>query len=422
MTEPLPYPPPPDQPPAPEEAPAVEPSAAAPPAAEPEQAATQPAAEQAAAAPVAVATPELPLRTDPQLPAPLPPPYPAYQAPPPPYPAYQAPPPPYPAYQAPPPPYSPYQAPAPAYGSPPPAAYGAPPYGGYAPPYGYSATGRRLGRRAWMAITAGIVVAVLLLAVAGYGIAGYLVAQNEISIGSNAINTASSHRSAINGSFDSISQQIIALDLQGSAIAGKSASNQILSQAQSMATPIAGNAQSLRTAQLKLNDLSWLTAFSRGSLQDESTRLDHARKAVGDVQTAADDYTQLGRFLQSYYQAFVDLDNMSAATDATGFVTAFNALRSDLASGLQLAISVPGLPTQFHDFLSALQSQANDLRQEEIAAAAGDQAGATAAKNALTADTQKADAVDFSGTNAAVHTYYQRFRDDFNSQLDQATV
>jgi hypothetical protein len=173
---------------------------------------------------------------------------------------------------------------------------------------------------------------------------------------------------------------------------------------------------------VKLAGLAWLTAFSRGSLQDESARLDHARKAVADVQTASNDYTQLGRFLQSYYQALVDLDNLNAASDATAFVNAFSALRSDLATALQLAIGVPGLPTQFHDFLSALQAQANDFRQESLAAAAGDQAGVDAAKRALAADIQKADAIDFSGTTAAMHSYYQRIRDDFNSQLDEATA
>ena len=429
MSEPPPYPPPPDHPPEPERPADREPA--------PEQApaAVAPAAPEPQVAPEAT-RPIAPPPPAPPLPAPPPPYYPAQPAPPPPYPAQPAPPPPYPAYPAPAPanpayapapqPYPPYQAPQSAYppqAGYPPAQYGPPPPSAYAPPYGYAAPSRRrLGRNAWLGIIAGIVVAVLLLAVVAYGIAGYLVGQNEIANGSNAINAASSHRTSINTAFDNIAQQIITLDPQGAANAGKSTAAQIVSGSQSMATAVAASPQSLRTAQVKLNDLAWLTAFSRGSLRDESARLDHARKAVADVQTASNDYTQLGRFLQSYYQALVDLDNLNAANDATAFVNAFSALRTDLATALQLATAVPGLPTQFHDFLSALQAQANDFRQMSVASAAGDQAGVDAAKKALAADTVKADAIDFSGTTAAIHSYYQRYKDDFNSQMDQATA
>lgn len=421
MSETPPYPPPPDHPPEPEQP--ADPERA------PEAAPAEPAQVAAApASPEPAAIPEEPRPAAPPLPAPPPPYYPAHPAPPPPYPAYAAPPPPYPAYGPAPQPYPPYQAPQadhPSQASYPPAQYGAPPQFAYAPPYGYAPSQRRLGRlgrNAWLAITAGIVVAAILLGVIAYGIAGYVVSQNEISNGSNAIGALSSHRASIISSFDSISQQVISLDPQGSGGPGKTAATQIVTASQGMGNAVSGSTQSLHTAQVKLNDLSWLTAFSRGSLQDESARLDHARKAVADVQAASNDYAQLGRFLQSYYQALVDLDNLNAASDATAFVNAFTALRSDLATALQLAIGVPGLPTQFHDFLSALQAQANDFRQESLAAASGDQAGVDAAKKALAADTQKADAIDFSGTTAAIHSYYQRIRDDFTSEMDQATA
>jgi len=398
--------------------------------------------------PERVVAPEEPRRVETPSPAPVPAPvaappppyYPPHPAPPAPYPGYAPPPPPYPAYAPAPQPYPPYQAPQPPQPSQadhpsqaayPPAQYGAPPQYAYAPPYGYAPSQRRpgrlgrLSRNAWLGISAGIVVAALLLGVIAYAIAGYVVSQNEISNGSNAINALSSHRTSINSSFDNIAQRIISLDPQGSGAAGKTTATLVVSGSQSMATAVAGSPQSLRTAQVKLNDLAWLTAFSRGSLQDESARLDHARKAVADVKTAADDYALLGGFLQSYFQVFSDLDNLNTANknnDAAGFFNAFSALRTDLANSIQLAAAVPGLPTQFRDWLSALQAEANDVRQRELAAAAGDQAAVAAAQKAIDADSAKIDAVDFSGTTAAIHSYYQRIRDDFNSQMDEATA
>src|SRR5260370_35482851 len=102
--------------------------------------------------------------------------------------------------------------------------------------------------------------------------------------------------------------------------------------------------------------MSWLTAFSRGSLQDESGRLDHARKAVADVKNAAEDYRLLGGFLQSYYQVFIDLYTLSTASqtnDSSAFPIPLLMLQSDLAISLELD-PLPYLPDPSRFKLTAI--------------------------------------------------------------------
>jgi hypothetical protein len=256
-----------------------------------------------------------------------------------------------------------------------------------------------------------------------YGIAGYLVASDRLAGAAGVISAVDSHRTSINSSFDDI-QQLLSSHTLVTPSAAKSEAVDFVSRSQQLASPIAGYAPALHSAQLKLSDLSWLTALSRGSLQDESARLDHASKAIADVKTAADDYRVLGTFLESYFQVFVDLDNMDTASknnDSAGYGTAFLLLRSDVATALQLA-TLPYLSTAHHDQLTAIQAEINDIKQEQLAAANGDQAGLAAAKMAYDADVQKVNAVDFSSNPAAIQTHYQHYRDDFNAEMDKATT
>lgn len=87
-----------------------------------------------------------------------------------------------------------------------------------------------------------------------------------------------------------------------------------------------------------------------------------------------------------------------------------------------LASAAPGLPVEFHDYLMALQSYSADVGKFLNAIATQDPTALDAADKLLTADTAKLEAVDFSSTGAKIKTFYQGFRDDFNSEMDKATA
>jgi hypothetical protein len=302
----------------------------------------------------------------------------------------------------------------------PPAPWYPPPTYGYAPTPATSGPSRGFG----LAIAAGIVALVLVVGVASYGIGGYKVASDRVSGAAGVINSVDAHRPSINSSFDDVQHMLASPTLVSPSVA-RSMATEMVFRSQILASTVAGYGPTLRDAQLKLNDLSWLTALSRGRLQDESARLDHARNAVADIKNAAEDYRVFGGFLASYFQVFVDLDSLDTASknnDSAGYAAALFLLQADVATALHLATNLPYLQSAHRDQLTAIQTEITDIKQELFASAHGDQAGAAAARRAIEADVQKANAVDFSSNAVVVLSHYQHYRDDFNAEMDKATT
>jgi len=294
-----------------------------------------------------------------------------------------------------------------------------PPAYGYAPVPAAHGPARGFG----LPIAAGIIALVLVIAVVSYGIGGYVVVSDRVSGAAGVVNAVDTHRPSINSSFDDIQNMLESPTLVSPSVA-RSMATEMVSRSQILASTVAGYSPSLRDAQLKLNDLSWLTAFSRGRLQDESARIDHARKAVADIKNAAEDYRVLGGFLTSYFQVFVDLgalDTASKNNDSLGYAAALLLLQSQVATALQLATPTY-LSTAHREQLTAIQAEIDDLKKEQLAYANGDQAGAAAARRAIDADVQRVNAVDFSSNPMAILSHYQRYRDDFNQEMDKATI
>jgi hypothetical protein len=285
----------------------------------------------------------------------------------------------------------------------------------YAMPQGQYLVSRSLG----VVIAAVVVIVVLLVGIVGYVFAGYAYASSRISDASTAINTATAHRSYVNTTFDLLDQQLASLDAITDDAQAKSTSGQLVSESQSMDTTVGGDDQTLATARGRLHDQQWLTTTSSGRLDAMVTRIDHARKAVSTVKSAAGDYVELGQFFQAFYQALIDGGTLIAAAknnDLVGSVAANAAFQLDLAVALKVA-NAPGLPQQYHDFLAALQLYAADFAKELNAR---DKATYDAAHNSVVADAAKVNAVDFTGTTATIQSYYKHYRDAFNSEMDKA--
>src|SRR5260370_25276621 len=99
--------------------------------------------------------------------------------------------------------------------------------------------------------------------------------------------------------------------------------------------------------------------------------------------------------------------------DFVGAASADTRMQAGVTKAL-LASAAPGLPVEFHDYLTALQSYSVDVGKFLNAIATQDPAALDAAGKLLPADTAKLDAVDFSATPAPINSYYQPDRDNFN--------
>jgi hypothetical protein len=273
----------------------------------------------------------------------------------------------------------------------------------------------------WVVITSVVVVVVLLVGVIGYVLAGYLYASSRISDASGAINGASAHRAYVNTTFDLLDQQVSSFAAMTDAKVAKSTAGQLVSESQSMSTIVGGDDQAMVTARSRLHDQQWLTPISSARLDAEAGRIDHARKALATLKSAAGDYRLLGQYFQAYFQALSDFETLltdDKNADIVGESSADTALQADVAKAQQLTASTPGLPGEYHDFLVPLLALAVDVAKLLNART---QAAYDAANKSVTADFTAMNAVDFTGTSAKIKSYFQHYRDDFNAEMDKAT-
>ena len=274
-------------------------------------------------------------------------------------------------------------------------------------------------------IAAGVLIVLVLLAVIGYALAGYVLASSRISAATGAIGTLDAHRSYVNTTFDLLEQQGATLGTQADGSMGKATATSMVSESQGLRSSLSGDDQGLAAARANLDDQRWLTSLSQGRLAAEAARIDHGRKAVATVRAAAVDYGLFGHFLEDYYQAQIDLDALltdASAGDVVGMANVEGTLKDDLTKALQSSANVAGLPTELHDRLIDLQTYANDFGKLLNAYVTHDQSGYDAAGKALQADAAKLRAYDPAAPVAKIKTYYQRYRADFNLEMDQATA
>jgi hypothetical protein len=327
---------------------------------------------------------------------------------------------------APPPPPAPTQAapqPPPAYPTPPPPVFPAAP--AYATAgYGYppAPVQPRSSRNLWVVITAVVVVVVLVVGVIAYVVAGYAFASNRISDATNAVNAMNAHRGYVNTTFDLLGQQLTSFETMGNPKVGKSTAAQLTTETQGMTTLVGGDDQAMAAARSHLNEQQWLTAISSGRLAASAARIDHARKAVLSLRSAASAYTMLGQFFEGYFQAFDDLDTLVTAGKSGDFVgesSADSTLQTDIAKAQQASKDAPGLPTEYNDLLTSFSALAVDIGKELNAS---NQAAFDTARKSATADVATMNGVNLTGTSIKIKSYYQHYLDDFNLELDKATT
>jgi hypothetical protein len=281
---------------------------------------------------------------------------------------------------------------------------------------------RRVSGNLRVVIASVVVVVVLLIGVIAYVSAGYVYASSRISDASGAINGASAHRAYVNTTFDLLDQQVSSFAAMTDVKLGKSTAGQLVTESQNMSAIVGGDDQAMVTARSRLHDQRWLTAISSARLDAEAGRIDHARRALGTLKSAAVDYRLLGQFFQAFYQALTDFETLltdDKNADIVGESSADTALQADVAKAQQLTANTPGLPREYTDFLVPLLAFAVDAAKVLNSRT---QPAYDAANKSVTADFAAMNAVDFTGTSAKIKSYYQHYRDDFNAEMDKATT
>ncbi|OLC68831.1 MAG: hypothetical protein AUH69_00610 [Actinobacteria bacterium 13_1_40CM_4_65_12] len=275
-------------------------------------------------------------------------------------------------------------------------------------------------------IAAGVVVAVLVVAVIGYAAAGIAFASSRIAGTRTTYNAVVAHQNTITDEFNAFDNNLTGVNLTSATATqlkqSRAAYDTLVSQSRAAQPTIAADDASLASAQARLNDNSWLTLFSRSSLNNASAKMGHERKALAAAKAITGDLIQLGTFYQAFYDSLIDLDTLSTkaqATDFTGAAAAITTLKADIAKSIQLS-SAPGLPPEMKLFLTDFQTLAVDFGKLLDAAIAGDSNGASTDLKAVDADITKIGSYDTDKMSSEIKAFYQPLIDTFNSEIAKA--
>ena len=276
-------------------------------------------------------------------------------------------------------------------------------------------------------ITAVAIIVVLLVVVIGYAAAGFAFATSRIDSARSSYNAVVAHQNSItdtvnsfNSKFTTTSTSTTTADLK----ADRALLDQVVSKSQSAGATISSDDASLAAAQSSLTDNSWLTVFSKSSLDNYSAKIAHERKALADAKILTADYVQMGTFYQSFFDAVIDLDSVGTKTSASDFAGAaadVSTMKADLAKALA-ASGAPGLPPEVHAFVMDFQTFATDIGGLLAAVNAGDVSSAQSLSAKVQADVTKLDSYDFTKIGNEIDAYYKPTIDDFNSEISKANA
>jgi hypothetical protein len=271
-------------------------------------------------------------------------------------------------------------------------------------------------RQLWTILTAIAVVALLVVVVAAYGIAGYVTAGNKLTAANRAIDTTASHRSA----FDNAPSTF---DIQRSdAKAFQSDAAAWVQTWTSESATVAGDDASLTAAGGKLRDQQWLTVIRKGSLDTASARVGHARKAMEAAKTIALDRQAEGKFLMAYANFLNDVETFitkQQSGDSLGALAAASQFPADADKAVSLSTD-PQFPSELGAYMRSVSTVFKDLVDYLNAVTKGDAAGAQSLQAKTNDDINAGKLIDVSQVSTKIDEFYQPYLDTYHKELSLA--
>ena len=277
----------------------------------------------------------------------------------------------------------------------------------------------------WKRIEIAVIV-ILILGLIGYAGAGLVYSRSRVTNAEHTLNSVVSHQNSLNATFNDLNTQLSALNgtstfnsQQAIALVDKSVANSELAT-----QTINQDDASLSTAAGDLARNPWLTLVGRSSLNRESTRLAHARKALAAARTVSADEVLDGRFWHALYTALADLANLnsqSGAGDFNGAQSTLSTMKSDVDQAAQLA-TFPGLPSALHNLMVDFQTFVTDYGKQLDAQLAGDDAGVATYQATLQADLTRIGGYNIDQIGTEIDAFYKPLINRFNSEIAAATA
>jgi hypothetical protein len=270
------------------------------------------------------------------------------------------------------------------------------------------------------------VIAIVLIGIIGYAITGFASAQTRVGNADKTLNTVISHQNSLNSTFKDLNAKFTGLG-SGSTfdpLQGRTLFDQFVAAEKTAGTTVEQDDTSLASAKASLGEQQWLTVLSRGSLDMEAARIDHARKALSIAKTIAADYVQDGQYFQAYFDAAIDLQTLgaqSATADVAGAKTTLATMKSHVDKALQLS-TAQGLPTELHDLTVDFETLVADFGKLLDAAAANDDPAILSAEKSVETDANKMATYKFDTIVAKIGAFYKPMFDGVDTEMAKATA
>ena len=275
-------------------------------------------------------------------------------------------------------------------------------------------------------ISAIVVLAIVLIGMIGYGAVGFAFASNRISSADRTLNMVISHQNQLTATFADI-------DMQLQSLTGSSSFNpqqalalvdKTIEDSKNAVATINKDNASLTDEASRLQEIRWLAMVSHSSLDDESSRLGHARAALAAARTVSADEVLDGNFWHPLYSSLVDLGTLttqSNAGDVAGETATLATMKSDVAETVKQS-TAPGLPADLQALMVAFQTFVADYGLELDAQKAGDNAGVARHAADVQNDLNKINSYDVDTMGSEIDGFYRPLIERFNSEMAAATA
>jgi hypothetical protein len=271
-----------------------------------------------------------------------------------------------------------------------------------------------------IAVLGVLIIGVILYAGTGIVYAGALSASAE-----HTLNTVVSHQNALNTSFNEIDSEVAALGGSGTFDPQQAVGlvDRSVISSQAAASRINLDDSSLASVQGQLDSSRWLTLVGHSTVDRESARVGHARKALAAARMIAADQVLDGHFWHALYTALGQLDtlnNQSGSGDFTSAKATLAAMQADVVQAVEQS-TAPGLPPDLHALMLDLQTFVSDFGKQLDAQIAGDDATVVQYQTSLDGDRDKLGTYNVDKIGSDIDAFYRPLIERFNSEIAAAT-
>jgi hypothetical protein len=275
-------------------------------------------------------------------------------------------------------------------------------------------------------IVAIVIIAIVLVGIIGYAVTGLAYAQTRIGNADKTLNTVITHQNNLTSTFSDLISKFNSLSSGGTfdPLQERALFDQFVASETAAGVTDERDDASLASARVSLSEQRWLTVLARTNLDNEATRIDHARKALSIAKTAAAEYVQDGQFFQTYFDAQIDFEMFStqiATADLGGANTTLSNMKTHVDKGLQLSAAI-GLPPELHALMGDFETLVSDFGKLLVAAAANDDKGVINAENSVQADANKLGTYNVDSIMAKIAAYYKPMFDQIDAEMAKATA